>query len=138
MKRGFRILLAIMILFSLTACKGKAGGDITIDKGDSTKFSEEEIDSAIKVVKDNFSFPGAELKRIRYDEAKSEEAIKPFMENGAGKDSDIDPNNVIVIFTDFDVTGENPVLSKGEYKDYNWILVRADKDSEWEIKDQGY
>ena len=138
MKRGFRILLAIMILVSLVACKGKADGDITIDKSDSTKFSEEEIESAIKVVKDNFSFPGAELKRVRYDEAKSEEAIKPFMENGKGKDMGIDSQNVIVIFTDFDITGENPVLSKGEYKDYNWILVRTDKDSEWVIEDQGY
>lgn len=138
MKRGFRILLAIMILVSLVACKGKTDGDITIDKSDSTKFSEEEIDSAIKVVKDNFSFPGSELKRVRYDEAKSEEEIKVFMEYGAGKDKGIDPNNVIVIFTDFDITGENPVLSKGEYKDYNWILVRADKDSEWKIEDQGY
>lgn len=138
MKRCLRILLAIMILVSLVACKGKAGGDITIDKSDSTKFSEEEIDSAIKVVKDNFSFPGAELKRVRYEESKSEEEIKVFMENGAGKDKDIDPNNVIVIFTDFDITGENPVLSKGEYKDYNWILVRTDKDSEWVIEDQGY
>lgn len=138
MKRSIRILLAIMILVSLVACKGKAGGDITIDKSDSTKFSEEEIDSAIKVVKDNFSFPGSELKRVRYEESKSEEEIKEFMEYGAGKDKGIDPNNVIVIFTDFDITGENPVLSKGEYKDYNWILVRADKDSEWEIEDQGY
>ena len=138
MKRSFKIILALMILLSLTACKEKAGGDITIDRGDSTKFSEEEIDSAIKVVKDNFSFPGAELKRIRYDEAKSEEEIKVFMEYGAGKDMGIDPNNVIVIFTDFNITGENPVLDKGEYKNYNWILVRDDVDSEWVIEDQGY
>ena len=138
MKRGFRILLAIMILFSLTGCKGKADGDITIDKGDSKKFSEEEIDSAIKVVKDNFSFPGSKLKAVSYDEDKSEDAIKDFMEYGKGKGTDIDPNDVIVLFSDFDISGENPVLSKGEYKNYNWILVRADKDSEWEIEDQGY
>ena len=111
------------------------------DKGASakpTKFNEEEIESAIKVVKDNFSFPGSKLKRVRYEESKSEEAIKSFMEYGKGKDTDIDPNNVIVIFTDFDITGENPVLSQGEYKDYSWTLVRADKDSEWNIEDQGY
>ena len=101
-------------------------------------LSQKEIESAIKKVTDNFSFPGAELKRVRYEESKSEEAIKSFMENGKGKDTDIDPKNVIVIFTDFNITGENPVLSKGEYKDYNWILVRADKDSEWVIEDQGY
>ena len=92
MKGGFRILFAIMILFSLTGCKGKADGDITIDKGDSSKFSEEEIDSAIKVVKDNFSFPGSKLKAVCYDEGKSEDAIKDFMEYGKGKGSDIDPN----------------------------------------------
>ncbi|WP_311564463.1 DUF4829 domain-containing protein [Peptoniphilus duerdenii] len=138
MKRCFRILLAIMILLSLVACKGKASGVATDIEANPTKFKEEEIESAIKVVKDNFSFPGAELKRVRYDEAKSEEEIKVFMEYGAGKDKGIDPNNVIVIFTDFDITGENPVLSKGEYKDYNWILVRTDKDSEWVIEDQGY
>ena len=138
MKGDFRILLAIMILFSLTGCKGKTDGDITIDKGDSNKFSQEEIDSAIKVVKDNFSFPGSELKAVRYDEAKSDDVIKEFMEYGAGKDKGIDPNNVIVIFTDFDITGENPVLSKDEYKNYSWTLVRKDKDGEWKIEDQGY
>ena len=136
MKRSISIFLAILILLSLTACKESGN-----DKGASakpTKFNEKEIESAIKKVTDNFSFPGAELKRVRYEESKSEEAIKPFMENGKGKDMDIDPNNVIVIFTDFDITGDNPTLSKGEYKDYNWILVRADKDSEWKIEDQGY
>lgn len=138
MKRGFRILLAIMILFSLTACKGKADGDITIDKGDSSKFSDEEIDSAIKVVKDNFSFPGSKLKAVRYDEDKSEDAIKDFMEYGKGKGTDLDPNNIIVLFSDFDISGENPVLSKVEYKNYSWTLVRKDKDKEWKIEDQGY
>ena len=138
MKGGFRILLAIMILFSLTGCKGKADGDITIDIGDSSKFSEAEIDSAIKVVKDNFSFPGSKLKSLRYDEDKSEDAIKVFMEYGKGKGTDIDPNDVIVLFSDFDISGENPVLSKGEYKDYSWILVRKDKDRVWKIEDQGY
>lgn len=48
------------------------------------------------------------------------------------------PNNIIVVFSEFDVTGKNPVLSKGEYKDYSWTLVRADKDREWKIEDQGY
>ena len=138
MKLGFRILLAIMILFSLTGCKGKTDGDITIDKGESSKFSDEEIDSAIKVVKDNFSFPGSKLKSLCYDEDKSEDAIKDFMEYGKGKGTDIDPNNIIVLFSEFDVTGKNPVLSKGEYKDYSWVLVRKDKDKEWKIEDQGY
>lgn len=138
MKLGFRILLAIMILFSLTGCKGKSDGDITINKSDSKKFSDEEIDSAIKVVKDNSSFPGSELKAVRYDEAKSEDVIKDFMEYGKGKSTDIDPNNIIVLFSDFDVSGENPVLSKGEYKNYSWTLVRKDKDREWKIEDQGY
>ena len=138
MNRGFRILLAIMILFSLTGCKGKTDGDITIDKGDPSKFSEAEIDSAIKVVKDNFSFPGSKLKAVSYDEDKSEDVIKDFMEYGKGKGSDIDPNNIIVLFSDFDISGENPVLSKGEYKNYSWTLVRKDKDKEWKIEDQGY
>ncbi|WP_245870579.1 DUF4829 domain-containing protein [Ezakiella peruensis] len=138
MKPGFRILFALLILFSLTGCKGKADGDITIDKGDSSKFSQEEIDSAIKVVKDNFSFPGSELKAVSYDEAKSEDAIKDFVKYGAGKGTDIDPNNIIVLFSEFDVTGKNPVLSKGKYKNYSWTLVRKDKDREWKIEDQGY
>ena len=60
------------------------------------------------------------------------------MEYGAGKGTDIDPNNIIVLFTDFDVSGENPVLSKDEYKNYSWTLVRPDKDGEWKIEDQGY
>ena len=138
MKFVFRILLAMMILFSLTGCKGKTDGDITVDKGNSSKFSDQEIDSAIKVVKDNFSFPGSKLKLISYDEAKSDDVIKDFMKYGAGKGTDIDLNNIIVLFSEFDVTGKNPVLSKGEYKNYSWTLVRKDKDGEWKIEDQGY
>ena len=70
MKRSISIFLALLILLSLTACKESGN-----DKGASvkpTKFKEEEIESAIKVVKDNFSFPGSELKRVRYEESKSE------------------------------------------------------------------
>ena len=137
-KRSVVLGACIFAAFSLTGCKGKADGDITIDIGDSSKFSEAEIDSAIKVVKDNFSFPGSKLKSLRYDEDKSEDAIKDFMEYGKGKGSDIDPNNIIVLFSDFDISGENPVLSKGEYKNYSWILVRKNKDKEWKIEDQGY
>ena len=59
MKKLIICLCFILSIFSLVGCnKGKVSNDIKIEVSESTKFSKEEIDNAIKCVKDNFSFEG--------------------------------------------------------------------------------
>ena len=109
-----------------------------IDYGNSDKFTEEEIKSAIKCVTNNFTFPDSILTKLWYDESKSSIDIKFYLENGRGATNGVQAENVIVIYTDFVTGSNNPVLSKGEHTNYMWILIRDSGESAWMIDDQGY
>ena len=112
-----------------------------IDIGDSTKFTEEEINRAIEIVKDNFEFPASTLTKIMYNEEKAEKLTKVYLESGNGSVNGAKSENVIVLLSNFEVddSGDNPVLNPGTtYENYQWILIRDDKKSDWKIDDQGY
>ena len=142
MKKIIISLCIILSIFSLLGCREKSVStkiDISIDK--STKFSEREINNAIYCVEDNFNFPACTLTKIWYDEEKSNEVIKGYLTDGKGYLNGVEPENVIVLFSEFyvDDSGNNPVLdADSTYSDYNWILIRAGKKSSWIIDDCGY
>ena len=142
MKKAIVSLFAILLVFSLLACNQEATKDEPIiDIGDSAKFTKEEIGDAIKIVKDNFAFPASTLTKIWYNEEESNRLTKIYLENGRGSANGANAENVIVLLTTFDVddSGDNPVLNPGStYEDYQWILIRDDKTSEWNIEDFGY
>lgn len=109
--------------------------------GDSIKFTKEEIDKAIKLVESEFDFPAATLTKVWYDEEKSYKAVESYLKSGRGSINGAKSENVIVLLSNFDVdeSGDNPVLNPGStYTDYNWILIRDDKASDWKIDDRGY
>ncbi|HZK43767.1 MAG TPA: S-layer homology domain-containing protein [Syntrophomonadaceae bacterium] len=109
--------------------------------GNSTQFTKEEINAAIKVVKDNFSFPASTLTKVWYNEENSDKITKIYLENGKGAGSGIEPENVMVLLSNFyvDDSGDNPVLNPDStYTDYQWILIRDDKTSDWKVDDWGY
>jgi hypothetical protein len=115
--------------------------EITIEAGRSIKFSEEEVTEAINLVQTEFNFPSAKLTKLTYDEEKSERLIKGYMQNGKGSVNGVDPNNVIILLSEFHVdgSGKNPVLNPNStYTDYQWILIRQSENSNWIIDDQGY
>ena len=63
------------------------------------------------------------------------------MKFGRGSENEVEPKNVIVLLCDFyvDDSGDNPVLNPGEtYTDYNFILIRDDKNSNWKVDDWGF
>lgn len=75
----------ILSMFLLVTCnKDKKSNDISIEISESIKFSKDEIEDAIQCVRDNFSFPGANLTKIWYDEEKSNYLIDGYLENGNG------------------------------------------------------
>ncbi|CCQ93816.1 conserved hypothetical protein [[Clostridium] ultunense Esp] len=141
MKKIIVSLFAILLVFSLVACNQKSTNEeLTIDIGDSDKFNREEINNAIKIVKDNFAFPASTLTKIWYDEEESDRNIKFYLENGKGEGTGVKPEDIIVLLSNFDVddSEDNPVFSPGSYENYQWLLIRDNKDSEWMIDDQGY
>lgn len=115
---------------------------IRIDLEDrSTQFTKEEIGEAIKVVEDNFGFPACTLTKVWYNEKESDQFRKGYLESGKGSVNRVKPENVIVLLSNFDVddSGDNPVLNPGStYWDYQWILIRDNKTSDWKIDDWGY
>lgn len=132
----------ILSIFSLVACnQEKISKDIKIDISKSTKFSKSEINEAIDCVKNNFSFPASTLTKIWYDEEKSNYLVDVYLKYGQGSVNSVSSKNVIILLTNFDVdgSGDNPVLEPNStYTDYQWILIRDNETSDWEIDGCGY
>lgn len=142
MKRVATYLIMILIVLILIGCdQGDKYTNLTVDIGESINFSDEEINKAVDCLKSNFDFEACTLTKIYYDEKKSTTAAKNYLQFGKGSENKVKAENVIVLFSDFDVdgSGKNPVLEPNStYTDYNWILIRDDKSKNWKIDDCGY
>ena len=116
--------------------------DISIDYGKSDIYSQEDMDAAIKLIKEEFAgWKGCELHNIRYtsDDCNSEENIKWANSLADGKKY----TQCIQFQTDF----HSPVKDEDlegkawdpdtEYKDYTWSLAREDGGN-WELINWGY
>ena len=142
MKKIVIYLSMILIIFSLAGCnQNNESSDINVDIGESTKFSKEEINNAVDCLKRSFDFEACTLTKIYYNEEISNTAVEDYLQFGNGSVNKVKAENVIVLLSDFDVdnSGNNPVLNPGEsYTNYNWILIRDDKNSDWKVDDCGF
>ena len=142
MKKIVIYLSMILMIFSLVGCnQNNKSTDIKVDIGESTKFSKEEIDNAVDCLKRSFDFEACTLTKIYYNEEISNTAVEDYLQFGNGSVNKVKAENVIVLLSDFDVdnSGDNPVLNPGEtYTNYNWILIRDDKNSDWKVDDCGF
>ena len=142
MKKIVIYLSMILMIFLLVGCnQNNKPTDIKLDIGESTKFSKEEIDNAVDCLKRSFDFEACTLTKIYYNEEISNTAVEDYLQFGNGSVNKVKAENVIVLLSDFDVdnSGNNPVLNPGEtYTNYNWILIRDDKISDWKVDDCGF
>ena len=142
MKKIFTYLSMILMIFSLVGCnQNNKPTNIKVDIGESTKFSKEEIDNAVDCLKRSFDFEACTLTKIYYNEEISNTAVEDYLQFGNGSVNKVKAENVIVLLSEFDVdnSGDNPVLNPGEtYTNYNWILIRDDKNSNWKVDDCGF
>ena len=142
MKKIFTYLSMILMIFLLVGCnQNNKPTDIKVDIGESTKFSKEEIDNAVDCLKRSFDFEACTLTKIYYNEEISNTAVEDYLQFGNGSVNKVKAENVIVLLSDFDVdnSGDNPVLNPWEtYTNYNWILIRDDKNSNWKVDDWGF
>ena len=126
----FLILACLCIFSSCSSSPGWVTDKTEIIIGESEKFSREEIEQAIEVVK-NQGDENSEvtLLLVRYDESRSKVVIDSYM----------DRKNIIVLFSDFKTYGEHAVLNPyTEYTDYQWKLIRENENSAWAIYDKGF
>ena len=142
MKQLVIYLSMILMIFLLVGCnQNNKTTNIKLDIGESTKFSKEEIDNAVDCLKRSFDFEACTLTKIYYNEEISNTAVEDYLQFGNGSVNKVKAENVIVLLSDFDVdnSGDNPVLNPGEtYTNYNWILIRDDKNSDWKVDDCGF
>ena len=110
-------------------------------KGTPMNFTDKEIRNGMSLIEETFSFPGATLNKLWYEEEQSTTLRDSYMKYGRGKINGSSPENVLVILSEFitDETEENPALNPNStYTDYQWILIRSSKGEPWRIDDQGY
>lgn len=139
MKKILMILLSLCIIFNLSACNKAEESKIERNIGKSEKFSTEEINKGMVAVEQYFKLKDAEITKIYYDEEKANEDVETYMTYGKGSQNDINPDNVLIIYTDFTVNSdENETIDAGDYKAQKWILIREDKNSDWKVDDYGY
>lgn len=142
MKKIVIYLSMILMIFLLVGCnQNNKPTNIKLDIGESTKFSKEEIDNAVDCLKRSFDFEACTLTKIYYNEEISNTAVEDYLQFGNGSVNKVKAENVIVLLSDFDVdnSGDNPVLNPGEtYTNYNWILIRDGKNSDWKVDDCGF
>ena len=112
--------------------------DLQIDYGSSERFTVEDRDAAIAVIRKEFSsWEGCELRSIRYagDESDSEENVKWLNEH----EGEHAFTECIEFLSDFraPLEGGGAWEPGEEYTGWNWWLGRAEG-GDWELVDSGY
>ncbi len=133
MKKFIICLCFALSIFFIVGCSKKP----VVEIGESTKFSDDEINNAIECVKDYFNSSEYISVKIWYDEETSNTLVDSYLENGVGSTKEISEENVIVILSDFKVPGVIPFLSKRRYQNWQWTLTRNNKTTNWEIDHDG-
>lgn len=107
----------------------------SIKKEENSIYSDEDIESAVLTVKENFKSRDeyASLAKITFDE----EECNKIRDNASCKEN-YEDKNIIVLLCDYNVYKDFAAYSKGYYSSWQMFLVRSDESSPWEIIDQGY
>lgn len=134
MKRWMVFILAVAVMFSLSACGGDVSNVQTRNVA-SKMYTSDEIEDAINVIKREFgtSWSGCTLTEIYYagDEYSSEH------QDWADRNH---ADEVIVLLSSFDVDesgGDGSLNPNSTYDEWNWILVRSNG-GKWKHVDHGY
>ncbi len=138
----FPIFLLLLVYFIVASTQGGKTDNVVVTIEESDQFTEEELNEAIKAVKKKFrGFDGCEMTELWYSEKDSIKTIEGYLRSGGGSESGIKKENVVVLFSNFNVdssganNGFNP---NSTYTDWNWILVRNSITNNWRVVDWGY
>ena len=134
MRKIFATILCVLVVLCLSACGGNVSNVRTHDVG-SAVYSQDEIDSAIDVIKQEFksNWKGCTLTEIYYaGDDRSEDYQEWADRNNA--------DEVLVLLSSFSVDasgGDGSLNPNSTYDNWMWILVRTNG-GQWRHVDHGY
>lgn len=140
MKKIFIILLICTI--GLFGCGKNSTSEVKIDYGNSSLYSKEDMDAAIRLIQKEFNtWDGCELHSISYmsDDECNAENIAWMNELEAANDAKEKFSQCIVFVSSF----HSPKKGGGawnpdeEYTDWQWWLARSEN-GEWKLMTWGY
>ena len=142
MKKVISVIIAVISVFLLMGCGSKKASDVAIDYGHSEIFSQEDMDTAIQLIKEEFSkWDGCKLHKIAYsaDEECNADNISWMNNLEAANDAKETFTQCIMFTSEF----HSPKKGGGawnpdqEYTDWQWWLARSDG-GQWNLITWGY
>ncbi len=139
MKKIISSICLTLMLFSIVACNQDKINNASVVIGESNKFNEKEVKSAIKCAKEEFlTYKGCTLKKIWYDEVTS----NTYIETSSGHNSlnGVKAENIIVLLSDFDVDSSGAAEGfepNSTTSAWSWTLIRDSKSGKWRVVDRG-
>lgn len=144
MKKIISLLLLLACICGVTGCQNDTVSNAKINYGTSSIYSEEDMDEAIEVIKDEFNtgeWREFELQSISYssDEECDPDNLGWLRELAEANHVAEDFTQCIKFETDFHTSANAPGQwnEDTDYNDYQWWLVRTD-DGEWQLLSWGY
>lgn len=142
MKKLISFVLVLVCLLGLVGCGVKPVSKAKIDYGSSSIYSKEDMDSAIGLIKDEFStWEGCELHSISYssDDECNAENVSWMNELAKGQDLEANFTQCIMFKSDFHSPkkGGGAWNADEEYTNWQWWLARNDG-GEWHMLTWGY
>lgn len=134
MKKYMCAVLSMLVVLSLSACGGTVS-EAKTQSVDSKLYSQQEITSAIEVIKKEFKseMKGCTLTEIYY---AGDDFSKDHQEWADRHTAD----ETLVLLSSFHVGssgGQGCLNPNSTYRDYMWILVRTNG-GQWQHVDGGY
>lgn len=138
MKKSNIIILLLIALLAAVIFLSRQGGDVRIvrrDIGESQKYTQEDIESAMDVVEHRFKkeFDGCTLISLTYDETRSDRSADGWKENYGADEA-------IVLLSRFYVDksgGDGSLNPESYYDNWQWILTR-NAGGKWQLQTWGY
>ncbi len=140
--KSIAVLFLVVVMCFFIGCM-YSRDNINITYGKSDKFCSDEIKNAIDcvIIKFNRDFRGCRLTDIWYDEDSSDLSVQSYLHYGRGSINNVEEKNVIVLLSNFNVDasgGDGSLEPNSKYTDWEWILIRNNKNDNWIIDDWGY
>ena len=135
MKKIWSMALLCILMLGLSACGGNTE-NVKKHEVDSEMYSQEDISSAIEVIKKDFKssvWKGCTLTEIYYAGDEISKNHKDWADRN-------DADEVLVLLSSFDVDssgGDGSLAPNNTYVDWKWILVRKN-DGQWKHVDHGH
>lgn len=142
MKKYVFFLLSIIWVVGLAGCGKQAMPKVDIDYGSSSIYTKEDMDSAIKLIQDEFStWKGCELHSISYagDDECNESNIAWMNELEKANDAKETFTQCIAFKSSFHspINGGDAWNADEEYTNWGWFLARTDN-GKWKLMTWGY